>query len=150
MSPQQSTPVPTLPPASTPTPEPTAQPTPTEAPVQFSIKARWEKQKAKPALNGPALKSSKVGKTVQVDIYLVVDSAPAAAPVTFYVEVRLKGKKIASANDDETLDESDPVGWYPDVFAYKPKKTGKYTIYTRVEIGDKIVTTTSGALAVKK
>jgi hypothetical protein len=136
-------------PTATPTPAPTAQSTPTATPVQFAIKARWEKYKSKPALNGAALKSSKVGKSVQVDIYLVVQSAAPSAPVSYYVEVRFNGKKVASATDDEQLDSTDPTGWYPNPFSYKPKKAGKYTIRTQVTIGDKVVNAKSGTLTVK-
>src|SRR5205085_2035100 len=104
----------------------------------------------KPKLNGAALKTSKVGKAVQADLYLVVNSAPESAPVSIHVEVRLAGKKVASADDDENLASSDPTGWYPDPFTYKPKKTGNFTIFSQIEIGGKTVTAKSAVLKVTK
>jgi hypothetical protein len=146
-----SSPPPTPNPTPNPTPRPTPSPTPspTPTPVKYTLTARWEKANANPSLTGKALKKVKKGKTVQVDSYVDVSSAPPAAPVTIDYAVSKGGKVVASTEDNVQLSATDPTGWYPDPKEIKLKKPATYTLNVRVSVSG-VVETASAKLKVTK
>lgn len=131
-------------PSPTPTPRPSPTPTPpTQTPVQYHVIARWQNAHASSSLTAKALKKSKVKKAVQADAYIVVDSAPAGDQVQIQDTISRGSKAIATMSKSGALDTTDPTGWYPVTATYKPKKTGTYSLYVRVNIGGDIETSTA-------
>ncbi|HZU14861.1 MAG TPA: S53 family peptidase [Chloroflexota bacterium] len=99
-------------------------PTP-NLPLSYGVLARWESVGGD--LNRPALKQSRAGHKVQIDLYMRVFSANPGLPVTFAYTVKRGGSVIKQYHSSGALASSKPAGIYNFPVTLTPHRPGTYT-----------------------